>query len=225
MYDNYISATAPFTRTAQVAGRPGQHAYPEDTIVSDMLAFSKVFISLWAALEGGARPWYELDPDVFTNLEFVVKPHPGPDDTRYVRFWMSSKPGDVEEASVAGPGNMIALGKTLRDGFGHFHYRWANLTPRQYFADLELTLPPALEAADRGPDTRGTHDYRIFILDWGRGGYLSGDGTRILETTFAHLRYHLACFLGRFFMRHAGAAPYTDILTQQKLTPHAEPYR
>jgi hypothetical protein len=219
MFDNYIAATASFTRHSEVPGQPGRFHYSEETVVTDMLAFSKVYMCVWEAIENGAKDWYRLEPNLFTNLRYVVTPHPRPDDTRHVQFWVSraGKADDIEPRDVRAQDNLIGLADALRNGFGHFHYRYRNMTPEAYFNDLGLRVPPAIQE----PQRAGEFDRRIFILDGKRGG----GGIRIVETTFAHLRYHLACFLARFFTAYAGAAPYTDILTGQKLTPHAEPFR
>jgi hypothetical protein len=51
-----------------------------------------------------------------------------------------------------------------------------------------------------------------------RGGFMDPNSdTRIIETHFAHLRYHLFMFLARFFSE-PDHEPYQDILTGQSIS-------
>jgi hypothetical protein len=219
MFDNYIRATASFTRQKEVPGRPGFFNYSEETVVSDMLAFSKVYMCVWEVIQSGAKDWYRSAPDLFINIRHIVTPHPTPDDTRHVQFWVprADNSRDIEPGDVRAD-KLVAVAETLRHGFGHFNYRYHNMTPEAYFKDLG----PALPLAIKEPQRAGEFDRRIFIFDGKSGGSAHA---HIVETTFGHLRYHLACFLARFFTEHAGAAPYTDILTGRTLTRYAEPFR
>jgi hypothetical protein len=60
--------------------------------------------------------------------------------------------------------------------------------------------------------------YRIFICDWKNGRDFMGpdSDTRIIETHFAHFRYHLFMFLARFFSDPEHEV-YKDILTLQPI--------
>src|SRR5947208_2236268 len=115
---------------------------------------------------------------------------------------------------ISGAQGVRLLCRTLRNGFAHFNFRYINVAPSLYFPQMNLALPAHI------PQPDVAKNYRIFICDWNkhRGGFLDPDSdTRIIETHFAHLRYHLFMFLARFFTK-PDREPYRDILTGQPIT-------
>ncbi|HEY3816946.1 MAG TPA: hypothetical protein VGL81_07240 [Polyangiaceae bacterium] len=68
----------------------------------------------------------------------------------------------------------------------------------------------------------------MFIIDWEAKATRGEEpkiarSTRIVETTFGHLRYQLFCSIARFFIAFQGGS-YEDILTLQPLTPETPAY-
>jgi len=116
---------------------------------------------------------------------------------------------------TANADDMKALCKTLRDGFGHFRYRYADRTPTEYFRRMGLPLPTTVVAK---PDL--AHNYKVFVCDWklkkGNFGDPNTD-SRLVGTHFPHLRYHLFRFLALFFS-DSDRKPSYDIILRGDVT-------
>ena len=128
--------------------------------------------------------------------------------TAHSRFWVYDR---VQPITTAG--EVKQLCRTLRNGFAHFNFRYIDLAPADYFSRMGLPLPVHLPQPDEA------RHYRIFICDWDKkkGNFMEpASDTRIIETHFAHFRYHLFMFLARLFSTPEREA-YKDILKQQPI--------
>jgi hypothetical protein len=218
MFDYYLrlTAEAPFKRTESRPG--GGFLYPIESVQADMAAFAGVFSCVWQAI--ASRPvfthYYAAKPDAFIELRKIVT---GNDDgyAQQARFWIQDAAGsDVVPCDPATLDCMWSLGRTFRNGLNHFQFRYIHTSPDDYFDRLGHPMPTAMKAVSRQPSS--PDNYRIFIFDFtpSVGCLQPGSNTRIIETLLAHLRYHLFCFLGRFFTE-PNDSPYTDILTRRPL--------
>jgi hypothetical protein len=223
LFRGHLKATPQESFVRSVPIGPQNFLYPEETIQTDLMAFATVYTCLWQviAAEDAFRHYYVQKPDAFVELHKIVNPNP-PDanGTRYAkhaRFWVQDG-ADVAPCVPSTPDLMWSLGRTLRNGLNHFRFRYRDDSPEDYFKRLDLSLPPAMRTADRVPE-RAAQNYRVFIIDYERPGFMATkSNTRIAETLFPHLRYHLFCFLARFFTG-GGDQPFVDILSQKPLGP------
>lgn len=208
VFESYLSVTSgSAVRRLNPQDADGNYLYPEATVQVDSLAFAGVFNFLWGALKDQRtfEYFYSTKPRAFQELKRIVTPsHPDPRGlTACARFWVLDHVSQVTAASET-----QRFCRTLRNGFAHFNFRYMNESPRGYFDHMGLSLPNHI------PDPDSARNYRIFICDWRpRTIFMSPDSdTRIVETHFAHLRYHLFTFLAYFFVEQ-GIHRYTDILT------------
>jgi len=151
--------------------------------------------------------YYEAKPLAFADLARNVTPNE-PDVrgfTTHARFWNAAT-----QVPVTDKEGMRSLCRTLRNGLAHFNFRYVNVAPSEYFSRMGLPLPGHL------PQPNEAQHYRIFICDWNpKYSFMDPrSDTRIIETHFAHFRYHLFMFLARLFSTPEHE-PYEDILTQQ----------
>lgn len=214
MFDYYLQATTePSFRRIASQSPDGIFLYPEATCQADAGAFAGVFNCLWRALgtPGTFQHYYAAKTTAFAELVQIVTPNtPDPHRfTTHARFWMMDIQTPVADANA-----VHRLCRTLHNGFSHFNFRYIDVAPSDYFRQMDLALPPHI------PDPTAPSAYRIFICDWNkqrRGFMQPGSDTRIVETHFAHLRYHLFLFLARFFSE-PGIGGYHDILTDELIS-------
>jgi hypothetical protein len=220
IFDSYLAATPdpPFVRTVT---QGGHFLYPEPTIQTDTVAFSAIFTCLWRALEDDSAfdHYHTQKITAFHEILRIVTPNESDphDFASQARFWSLDKAGQLVQLAPTGTKDLNELCWTLRNGFSHFNFRYVDLPPAKYFERLGLPLPPSV------PAPAMPNNYRIFICDWRirEGGrsmrFLDPrSDRRVIETHFAHLRYHLFRFLARFFAKPGYA--YQDILTQEWIT-------
>jgi hypothetical protein len=168
---------------------------------------------LWGALktETTFGYYYAAKTAAFSELVRIITPNePDPQGfTAHARFWKMNV-----HMPICGAKGVRLLCRTLRNGFAHFNFRYIDVAPLRYFPQMNLALPAHI------PEPDVANNYRIFICDWNkqRGDFMDPDSdTRIIETHFAHLRYHLFMFLARLFTE-PDREPYRDILTGQPIT-------
>ena len=214
IFDYYLAATQ-YPSFIRIGGKVanGIFWYPENTVQVDVGAFAGVFICLWRAIAIGKnfRYYYMTKPEAFAELARIVTPN-DPDTrefTSHARFWKFNV-----RTPVIGVDGMKELCRTLRNGFAHFNFRYIDVAPSDYFRQMNLLLPNFI------PQPDVANNYRIFICDWNKSGtkkFMEPDSeTRIIETHFAHLRYHLFMFLARLFSEPDHQ--YKDILTLQTIS-------
>lgn len=212
MFESYLEATRGHSfRRIDAQSDDGNFFYPESTLQADAAGFANAFNCLRRTLEDKATfdYCYHVKRMAFDELARIVIPNT-PDSKRFTtqaRFWVMDVATPVLDARTA-----ELLCRTLRNGFAHFNFRYINVTPSNYFQRLGLALPAHI------PEPDVAQNYRIFICDWNkrRGDFMApGSDTRIIETHFAHLRYHLFMFLARFFT--APNHSYVDILTGETI--------
>ncbi len=209
--DSYLRATSGFVRAIPLPTEGFK--YPQDTVQTDCVVFSHIFSCIWQAI-GSPQvfpTYYALKPKAFTNLATMVTP--GADTgISFAGFWVQ-KEANLVSTSARTESNMRKLCRTLRNGFGHFNFRYINVAPQEYFQKLALPLPGTIISPNLASN------YRIFICDWesGRGEFMQlNSDTRIIETQFAHLRYLMFLFIA-YFLSEPGRPPYKDILKNVSL--------
>jgi hypothetical protein len=212
MFEHYLKATETFFKRA-TPREEGGYNYPEGTVQADCGAFAGIFTCLWTAIKDRQKftTYRASKPSAFGDLVSIVTPDAN-SGASYAEFW-AQKCGNLVRTRPETDADMHELCRTLRNGFCHFNFRYTNVAPRDYFRQLDLPLPGII----KDPDI--ADNFRIYILDWDtkNGGFLDHKSdTRIIETHFAPLRYHLFCFLARFFTK-PGSPPYIDILTLRPL--------
>jgi hypothetical protein len=209
VFNYYLEATsAPSFRRIGLQCHDGSFVYPETTCQVDAAAFAGAFNCLWRALETRTtfNYYYTAKTAAFAELVRIVTPNKADPCgfTAHARFWTMGVQMPIEGAK-----GVRLLCRTLRNGFAHFNFRYINVAPSRYFLQMNLALPTHI------PQPDVANNYRIFICDWNkdRAGFMDPESdTRIIETHFAHLRYHLFMFLARFFTE-PDREPYRDILT------------
>ncbi len=211
IFNSYLWATGGFVRAIPLPR--GCFEYPKDTIQTDCLVFAYILSCIWQAMGSPEvfQKYYSLKPRAFANLAAIVNPEVK-SGVHYAGFW-AQKGTDLVATSPGTETTMRTLFRTLRNGFGHFNFRYINVTPREYFQKLGLPLPGTIIDPDFASN------YRIFICDWdaGKKRFLEPKSdTRIIEAQFAELRYFLFLFLAYFFSER-GRPPYKDILTNRSL--------
>ncbi len=205
IFERYLAKTKSDKRIENLSN--GRWLYPIETIEADMMVFSQLFSCLWMVFgeKAAFKSHQNASPDVFQELTVIVTKLVPTDEDR--AFWSGS---DFKRVSTIPfpAAAQYELARTLRNGLSHFNFRFENRSPRDYFARMGLPFPTDISK----PDT--TDNYRIFICDrtHGKTFMASDSNSRMVETGFAHLRYHLFRFLGKFF-RRPGAHGYIDILT------------
>jgi hypothetical protein len=216
-FDHYLSATPKqsFPRIER-QDTDGSYWYPENTVHADVEAFASAFTCSWRvlAIDENFRHYYNSKPAAFEELAHIVTPN-NPDPrglTSHARFWKFNTVVPIVDIDSA-----KELCRTLRNGFAHFNFRYINVSPREYFRQIDLPLPNFI------PQPDVANHYRIFICDWNKGTRKKpnkfmepASDTRIVETHFAHFRYHLFMFLARLFSEPGHQ--YEDILTLKKIS-------
>lgn len=202
LLDNYIETTKGIQRCF---GEEKPYFYPQGTLEMDMLVFAAVFTSVWQGMgtEKLFSQHYASKPRAFEEMVNIATPeaefHP------YTCFWEQDG-SDLKKVDVATEAGARSLCRTLRNGFNHFNYRYVDKNPDAYFSKLGVATPSGI----RDPQT--AVNYRIFICDHQTKDKKnkplklmdSGSNTRILETGFAHIRFHLYAFLEQFFKVECG---------------------
>jgi hypothetical protein len=208
IFDSYLRATNGFVRAIPLPTEGFK--YPQDTVQTDCVVFAYILSCIWQAIGSPQEfpKYYALKPKAFANLATMVTP--GADTgISYAGFWVQ-KGTNLVPTSPRTETEMWTLCRTLRNGFGHFNFRYINVAPRDYFQQLALPLPGEVI------DPNLADNYRIFICDWkpGKEFLAVSSNTRIVDTQFARLRYSLFRFLTYFFAE-PGRPPYKDILTKE----------
>jgi hypothetical protein len=199
------------------APSPRDWDYPPETVQTDLLAFSMIFTQLWSVLgkEGEFGSFYDNKRPALGEFECIVT-HCSDRSMlpEQCGFWNQNKCGDFVPLSPADEPGMRELCRTLRNGFGHFNFRYDNRTPHDFFNRLGLRRPPVVLKPDVA------YNYRVFIWDhWSKTTFGDPDtDSRLVGTHFAPLRYHLFVFLARFFCE-PGEEPYDDIIYSGQKVP------
>jgi hypothetical protein len=199
LFDNYIELSRDLNRSVP---ENDYFRYPYCVNEQDMMVFASMFTNVWQAIRRDFAAQYDTKRKVFLELEHLTTPN---QHCQHNAFWIQKGPA-LEHRVVTDVDGMRLLCRTLRNGFNHFNYRYADMAPNDYFKRLGVQPPAGI------PHLTTTSNYRIFICDHkARTVFMARDSeTRVLETGFGHLRYHLYAFLARFFEAEGGR-PYLDL--------------
>jgi hypothetical protein len=204
LFDGYVDLTRKMVRAVPEGT---YFRYPPLENQQDMMVFAAIFTNVWQAIQKDFKPYYDGKPRAFDELKKLAIPNSG---SQHNAFWKQDG-ATLKPFPVSSEEGVRTLCRTLRNGFNHFNYRYVDLTPDEYFARLTVPTPSGLLHAS----TRS--NYRIFICDHGAGTPANplklmdlGSKSRVLETGFAHLRFHLYEFLSHFF-EATGGRKYTQL--------------
>jgi hypothetical protein len=194
-FDAYMAATKGSTRSVW-CDRGFFHYVPEIT-TSDIVVMWALFVRVYEAFD---RPedltrLVRSDEHLLSDVRAVVEGDPG--DGQAGEFWQFDEGGLVPVDEAVGPRLGIVL-KTLRDGFAHSHWHFANLSALEYWQTLGWEAAGAVP--EFGLESRPANNFVMYIADarnWGaaKAGFWSMDDLRIIVTPSHILRHHLHLFL------------------------------
>lgn len=209
LFNNYMTHTRGVVRSVKNLVGPN-YTYPPYETEQDLMVFATIYTCVWEAIKEDF-PRYYNDPakaPAFKELEHVVEAN---NDFPFKGIWIQD--GDalqhgnpLRPLAVDNMDGMLALCRTLRNGFNHFNYRWVNEPPDVYFGKLNIPTPHVIQQ----PQHR--QNYRTFLCDWSTSRrnprqFLDRDSnSRVLETSCGIFRQHLHEFLGLFFHAECGRA-------------------
>ena len=136
-----LAATNIFCRATLREGRT--YIYPEATIQADAGAFAGVFTSVWQIIQPTFDQYYGNKPAAFEELARIVTPNK-PDKegfTSHARFWKNATKAPVTDSD-----SMRSLCRPLRNGLGHFNFRYVDMSPSEYFAKMRRATVPCAHA-------------------------------------------------------------------------------
>ena len=195
-FDAYFLATASGTRPRSVPDPNGQpwFIYPNETMIPDLTFLWSLFADVYQTL-GGPSPmaaFIRQDAYLMSQFHRIVEGNSGHDPDG--EFWLF--PAGLVPLLEATDKNLPDVLKTLRNGFAHSHWFFADLSAFDYWNALGWDTrgaPPAFNL-----HSRPRKNYTIYIAD-GRGfkpsAFWSVKDLRILVTPTHVLRYHLHLFL------------------------------
>ncbi len=197
-FDAYflVTSSASGTRPRSIPlphGQPG-FIYPNESMIVDLTVLWMLFADVYQAL-GGPGPlatFVRLDPYLTSYFHRIVEgDSPQTPDGEFWHFRVGLVP--LQQAADQ---NLEEVLKTLRNGFAHSHWLYADLSALDYWNALgwETGSAPAAFNLQR----RSRKNYMMYIAD-GRDfkphGFWGVKDLRILVTPAAVLRYYLHLFL------------------------------
>jgi hypothetical protein len=198
-YESYFR----FTGSLQRSVRNGEiFTYPTDSLVSDLSVLMSCFAEAYEALEPTALASQIMsDRVMWRDLSGIV----ASDNTARGLWreeptgWQCERIGPVPDAADAQ--KLDRLLATLRNGYAHFHWRYDNLSAKDYWNanDWSWQDAPMAFASRYGSPA----NYLCFVADakpnpWDRKNrFWSGKDLRVLCTNYHLLRYQLHLFVGR----------------------------
>jgi hypothetical protein len=196
-FDAYFAFTAGGTARAIPApdGQPW-FIYPNHTMIPDLTFLWSLFSDVYQAL-GGPVPFANLvknDAQLLVDARRIVE-GASPDD-QDGSFWHFPS-GQVPLHDATGPqlGDVL---KTLRNGFAHSHWFYADLSAVDYWTELGWDITAANPRFNL--TGRPKKNYIMYIADaasrsWEPNRFWTLNDLRILVTPSSILRYHLHLML------------------------------
>lgn len=189
-FNAYFSFTRNLVRYVHQTERQC-YIYPNDSMISDLTVLWALFSETCAALESYTKFEQYLDTNLLAKKSLTLFIN-----TSEFEFWASDKDTLYKVDLKA-----VRLGKiarTLRNGFAHFHWRYEDLSAKDYWEKQKW-------GQNGPPDAfnfigRTQNNYMLYIADadvkiWNPLEFWQMKDLRIVVTKCADLRYHLHLFL------------------------------
>jgi hypothetical protein len=197
-FDAYflVTSSASGTRPRSVQAPHGQpwFIYPIETMIPDLAFLWSLFADVYQTL-GGPGPlaaFVRQDANLRSHFHRIIEGHSAQDPDG--EFWHF--PGGLVPLQQAADKNLEDVLRTLRNGFAHSHWLFADLSARDYWNALDWETGGAPAAFNL--QGRPRKNYMMYIAD-GRGfnphAFWGVKDLRILVTPAHILRYHLHLFL------------------------------
>jgi hypothetical protein len=126
----YLAFT-PGAKCTRVVDIPGQSfiVYPNDSMVSDLTVFWSLFVEVYETLRRGASQKFAViaaNPVLAATLWQII------DDDGTGEYWTSTAGSLVQERG-RGATELAGFARTLRNGYGHFHWHYSDLSAVDYW--------------------------------------------------------------------------------------------
>jgi hypothetical protein len=152
-FDSYFAYTAAsaggMPRAVPVEGKPW-YVYQSQTVIADLVALSTVFTDVYQALsEKGFAKLVKSDPFLLSQIERIFEG--GQADGSGSSFWKF--PAGHVPVTVAISTQLGDVLKTLRNGFAHSHWFYADLSATDYWKESGwdvASADPKFNLANRG---------------------------------------------------------------------------
>ena len=190
-FNAYFAFTQNLTRTVPNTAHAG-FIYPDNSVMSDLTILASLFGEIDQAFKDhSARPDFAAELAGSANLR---------EDFRQIvegetngSFWITGPDGLARVSTDDAIQHHIeTLLRTLRNGFAHFHWRYDNLSARDYWHAQNWSTQGAPAAFDL--NNRPPNNYMTYIADgigWDPNCFWNLKDLRILATPIPCLRYYL----------------------------------
>lgn len=193
-FDAYMAVTADTIRSV-LADDGSYYIYPDAITTTDLLVFWALFVRMYEAVHDVDEfsRLVETDGNLSGDMRAIVRGDPSREqEGSFWRIPQGQVPVDVAVGS--GLGELL---KTLRNGFAHSHWVYANLSALEYWQALGWETKGADMAFDL--PGRPARNYTVYIADakplWDPAKFWALEDLRILVTPSHILRYHLHLML------------------------------
>lgn len=194
-FNAYFAFTAGGKRSVPVAGSQPRFVYPNDTMASDLVFLWSIFSDVYEVV-GGPKSFAELvksDTELYLDARRIVEGASSDDPDG--SFWHFPT-GQVSLEDASGP-QLSKVMRTLRNGFAHSRWFYADLSAIDYWKELRWDVTKADSRFNL--TNRPRNNYTIYIADatvpWDPENFWEMPDLRILITHSSILRYHLHLML------------------------------
>jgi hypothetical protein len=194
-FNAYMAATRGSTRAVWCEHGSFFH-YPPEITTADIVVMWALFVRVYEALDDqdALAQLVKADEHLLSDVRAIVEGDPGRGQEG--SFWQFSNGGLVPVDEAVGPKLSTVL-KTLRDGFAHSHWFFADLSALEYWQALGWETAGA-HAEAFALEGRPARNYTMYVADaknWGKREFWSQEDLRILVTPSHILRFHLHLLL------------------------------
>lgn len=194
-FNAYFAFTQNLTRTMRNTPHAG-FIYPDNSVMSDLTILASLFGEIDQAFKDhSTRSDFAaaLAGDANLREDFRQIVEGESDQSADGSFWITSPVG-LERVSTDDTiqHHLETLLRTLRNGFAHFHWRYDNLSARDYWDTQKWSTQGAPVAFDL--NNRPAKNYMTYIADgkcWAPNRFWNLKDLRILATPIPCLRYFL----------------------------------
>jgi len=187
-------AGGPVRAVPDSGGQPW-FVYPDNTMIADLVFLWSAFSDVYQAV-GGPEPLARVvrsEALLLEDFQRIMEGHsPSSPDASFWHF-----PGGCVSLQNALADELSEVLRTLRNGYAHSHWFYANLSALDYWKQL------GWDTANAHPDFdlsgRPAKNYMLYIADarqcWNSQQFWAMEDLRIVVTPAVTLRYHLHLFL------------------------------